>query len=575
MPSQKDHYGAAQEQLSRAEHALMRGRISRRDFMRIAIAAGMSAASAGAFASDAQIAVANQRNLANLKAQYDYVIVGAGSAGCVVASRLSENPDVSVLLLEEGGWNEDKSVSDPGLWPTNIGTPRSYVYEYRDALHCNGRTIPLPMGRGIGGGSAINVMVWARGHKANYDEWAEVTGDPDWNYDSVLSIYRRIEDWQGAPSPWRGKGGEVFVEKLRDPNPIAPAMVVAANSIGIPATDDLNGKTMEEAGGCGIAQALIKDGRRHTIAAAYLHPALKRPNLTVLTGATVVKLELSGDRAAAVRLIHNGSEKRIEGGKEIVLSAGTVGTPKILMLSGIGDADELRALGIEPHVASPKVGHNLRDHILLGGCVWEYKSATPPKNNLAECTLFTKSDASLRAPDLQPFQIEVPFVTDTNGKRYDVPKNAWTLAPGLVQPKSRGRVKLVSGDYRSMPSVNPNYLAERDDLVALLRCVELCREIGNSREMAEYVKREVMPATVSGAAAEDFVRNGTGTYFHLVGSCAMGSDERCVVDPKLRVRGVRGLRIADASIMPNLTTGNTMAPSVIIGERMAQILHST
>lgn len=576
MQFPRNPYSAVGEQLARAEDALMHGRMARREFMRIAAAAGISAVSAASFANEAGVATANQRrNVGDLKAQYDYVVVGAGSAGCVVASRLSEDPQVSVLLIEEGGWNDDKSVSDPGLWPTNIGTPRSYVYEYADAAHCNGRTIPLPMGRGIGGGSAINVMVWARGHKANYDEWAEITGDPAWNYDSVLSIYRRIEDWQGAPSPWRGKGGEVFVEKLRDPNPVAPAMVAAAAGLGIPATDDLNGKTMEDARGCGIAQALIKDGRRHTIAAAYLHPALRRPNLTVLTGATVVKLELAGDRAKAVRLIHDGREKRVESSKEIVLSAGTVGTPKILMLSGIGDARELKALDIKPIVDSPNVGRNLRDHILLGGCVWEYKEATPPRNNLAECTLFTKSDDRLRAPDLQPFQIEVPFITDTNGKRYDVPKDAWTLAPGLVQPKSRGRVTLVSGDYRKMPSVDPNYLAEHEDLVALLRCVELCREIGNSREMSEFVKREIMPGALDGAAAEEFVRNATGTYFHLVGSCAMGSDESCVVDSRLRVRGVRGLSIADASIMPNITTGNTMAPSVVIGERLVQIVRSS
>lgn len=575
MASQKHPYTAAGEQLSLAEDALMRGKMSRRDFMRFAAAAGMSAVSAVSFANEAEKAVSTQkRNVKNLKARYDYVVVGAGSSGCVVASRLSENPHVSVLLVEEGGWNEEKSVLDPSLWPTNIGTPRSFVYEYADAAHCNGRTIPLPMGRGIGGGSAINVMVWARGHKANYDEWAGITGDAAWNYDSVLSIYRRIEDWQGAPSPWRGKGGEVFVERLRDPNPVAPALVAAAAKAGIPASDDLNGKTMEEAGGCGIAQALIKDGRRHTIAAAYLHPALQRPNLTVLTGATVVKLELAGDEAKAIRLVHEGREKRIESGKEIVLSAGTVGTPKILMLSGIGNASDLAALDIKATVNSPNVGRNLRDHILLGGCVWEYKKVTPPKNNLAECTFFTKSDDRLKAPDLQPFQIEVPFVTDTNAKRFDVPKNAWTLSPGLVQPKSRGQVTLVSNDYRKMAKVDPNYLAEPEDLAALVRCVDLCREIGNSAEMSEYVKREVMPGALTGAAMQDFVRNATGTYFHLVGSCAMGSDQASVVDSKLRVRGVRGLRIADASVMPNLTTGNTMAPSVIIGERLVQIVNA-
>mgnify|MGYP001598083379 FL=1 len=566
------------EMLARAEEALFRGKMKRRDFMRIALAAGLSAATAHVYAEEAKRAVTNQaHNARALKASYDYVIVGAGSAGCVVASRLSEDPSVTVLLLEEGGWNEQKSVEDPALWPSNIGSPTSYVYDYTDAAHCNGRTIPLPMGRGIGGGSAINVMVWARGHKANYDEWAEITGDAQWNYDSVLSIYRKIEDWQGPTSRWRGKGGNVYVEKLPSPNPIAPAMMAAAAKAGVPSTDDINAEAMEGSGTCGIAQALIKDGRRHTVFAAYLRHALARPNLTVLTDSTVVRVDLDGDRASAVRFIHGNREKhekRIAARKEIVLSAGTVATPKILMLSGIGDAEELRGLGIKPIVHSPNVGRNLRDHILLGGCVWEYKDALPPRNNLAECTLFWKSDARLKVPDLQPFQIEVPFVTDTIAKQYQIPKAAWTLAPGLVQPRSTGRVKLMSSDFRAAPNVDPNYLAEPEDMKALLRCVELCREIGNAREMADFVKREVVPGPLDAGAMENFVRNATGTYFHLVGSCAMGSDPGSVVDAKLRVRGVRGLRVADASVMPNITTGNTMAPSVIIGERLAQIVRA-
>ncbi|EKS70268.1 MULTISPECIES: GMC family oxidoreductase [unclassified Caballeronia] len=563
------------DMLALAEENVMRGKITRREFIRVAIAGGLSFASASSFAANAANAVANQsRNVKALSRRYDYVIVGAGTAGIVVASRLSENPAAKVLLIEAGGWNEVKSVEDPALWPTNIGTAASYVYPYVKASHCNGRTIPLAMGRGIGGGSAINAMVWARGHRENFEQWAELTGDSSWGYDSVLAIYRKIENWQGDPNRWRGERGEIFVDKDRHNNPIVPAMMRAAASVGIPSTDDLNGKTMEEDGGCGVAQTLIKDGRRYSIANAYLYPALSRPNLTVLTDSTVIGIELTGDRATAVRLLHAGAEKRIEASTELVLSAGSVATPKLLMLSGIGDSEDLRKLDIHVAVHSPNVGRNLRDHILMGGCIYEYKEALPPRNNLGECTLFWKSDSALPVPDLQPFQIQVPYATDEVAKQYAIPVAGWSLLPGLVQPKSHGQITLRSKDVRQMAIVDPNYLAEPDDMKALVRCVEICRAIGSSPELSEYVKREVAPGRLDRQATENFIRNAAGTYFHLSGSCAMGREASSVVDPQLRVRGIRNLRVADASVMPNLTTGNTMAPSVIIGERLAALLTS-
>ncbi|KAK43836.1 MULTISPECIES: GMC family oxidoreductase [Burkholderiaceae] len=563
------------DMLALAEENVMRGKITRREFIRVAIAGGLSFASASSFAANAANAVANQsRNVKALSRRYDYVIVGAGTAGIVVASRLSENPAAKVLLIEAGGWNEVKSVEDPALWPTNIGTAASYVYPYVKAAHCNGRTIPLAMGRGIGGGSAINAMVWARGHRENFEKWAELTGDSSWGYDSVLAIYRKIENWQGDPSRWRGERGEIFVDKDRHNNPIVPAMMRAAASVGIPSTDDLNGQTMEEDGGCGVAQTLIKDGRRYSIANAYLYPALSRPNVTVLTDSTVIGIELTGDRATAVRLLHAGAEKRIEASTELVLSAGSVATPKLLMLSGIGDSEDLRKLDIRVAVHSPNVGRNLRDHILMGGCIYEYKEALPPRNNLGECTLFWKSDSALPVPDLQPFQIQVPYATDEVAKQYAIPVAGWSLLPGLVQPKSHGQITLRSKDVRQMAIVDPNYLAEPDDMKALVRCVEICRAIGSSPELSEYVKREVAPGRLDRQATENFIRNAAGTYFHLSGSCAMGREASSVVDPQLRVRGIRNLRVADASVMPNLTTGNTMAPSVIIGERLAALLTS-
>jgi choline dehydrogenase len=254
---------AASARLEAAERALMQGRLDRRSFAKIAAAAGLSLTAIAQTLGFAKQARAQQdANAATLAAQYDYIVVGAGSAGCVVASRLTENPNMRVLLLEEGGWDTAPSVTNPGLWFTNIGTPRSYVYPFH-ASHCNNRIIPMAMGRGIGGGSMINASVWARGHKENYAHWASVSGDPGWSYDAVLDIYRRIEDWQGEASAWRGKGGNVYVKPLDGVNPIAPAMVKAASALGIPASPDLNGATMESQGGVGIAQALVKDGLRH------------------------------------------------------------------------------------------------------------------------------------------------------------------------------------------------------------------------------------------------------------------------------------------------------------------------
>jgi len=563
---------AASARLEAAERALMQGRLDRRTFTKIASAAGLSLAAIAQTVGFAQQARAQQdTNAANLAGQYDYIVVGAGSGGCVVAARLSENPAVNVLLLEEGGWDTAPSVSDPSVWFTNIGTPRSYVYPFH-ATHCNDRTIPLAMGRGIGGGSMINASVWARGHKENYQHWAHATGDAGWGYDSVLDIYRRIEDWQGPASPWRGKGGNVYVKQLDGVNPIAPAMVQATAALGVPASDDLNGATMESHGGVGIAQALVKDGQRHGVAKAYLYPALTRPNLTVLTGAEVTSLAFVGDRCTGVNFLYNGASKSIAAARETVLSAGTVGTPKLLMLSGIGPANELAAMGIKVRLNAPNVGKNVYDHILLGGCLWAYKQGLPPRNNAAECTFFWRSDFAREAPDIQPFQIEVPFATDTNAKAFPMAAAAWTIAPGLVQPRSHGTVKLASADHTQMAIVDPNYLAEPDDMRALKQAVALCREIGNSKEMAAYVDHEIMPGPLTGTALEDFIRNGAGTYYHLVGSCAMGAAHDAVTTPDLRVRGVRGLRIADASVMPSPTTGNTMAPSVIIGERAAALI---
>jgi choline dehydrogenase len=564
------------EQLDILECSLLAGRIDRRQFLRLAMAAGVSATGAASMAAHAQAVQANQKERAqSLASSYDYIVCGAGSSGCVVAARLAANPAVKVLLLEAGGTDDAPSIINPSVWFTNVGTPTDWQYTSAPVPTLNGRSIAMPMGRAIGGGSSINAMIYARGHKNDYDGWASIANDPAWNYDHVLSIYRRIENWQGKPDPaYRGTGGVLWVEPLKDPNPVAPAMMSAAANIGIPSFDDMNGSMMEGVGGCGLPNVKIKDGRRRNIASDYLYPLMDRPNLTVLTRAFVQRVTLAGKRATGIEVVWRGKTHRISARREVILSMGGINTPKTLMLSGIGDERVLTKAGVSVKHRLAGVGKNFQDHPLISGCVWEYKTPLPLRNNAAECTLFWKSDASLPTPDMQPFLIEVPLVSQEIRKTNAIPNDAFTIGPGLVKPKSRGYVEIVSSNPEDKPMIQPNLLQHPDDVKSLVRCVELVREIGNSSALKDFVKREIVPGPVKGAEVVDFLRNSATSYFHETCTCAMGTDEMAVVDSRLQVHGIEHLRIADGSIMPFITTGNTMAPCIVIGERMAEILNA-
>ncbi len=512
------------------------------------------------------------RLISDLKPQYDFIVCGSGSSGSVVARRLAENPDVSVLLLEAGGRDDVPEVMEAGKWPLNLGSERDWNFQAQPNTHLNGRSIPLGMGKVLGGGSSINVMAWSRGHKSDWDFFASEAGEPAWSYESVLNIYRRIEDWHGVPDPkYRGTGGLVFVQPAPDPNPIAPAMLEGARSVGIPTFENQNGRMMEGAGGAAILDLRVRAGKRQSVFRSYTLPYMDRPNLTVLTHALVTRLTFAGKRATGVEISFEGRTRHVCAGLEVVLSLGAIHTPKVLMQSGIGDQVELQRFGIPVVQHLPGVGQNFQDHPGFA-CVWEYREALPPRNNMGEATFFWKSDPGRDTPDLQTCQVEVPLSTAENAARFILPAAGWTLLGGIVRPKSRGRIRLTGRNPRDPVQIEANFLCHPDDLKAAIASVELCREIGNSAALRPFTKREVMPGNLKGAELENFVRDAATTYHHETCTAKMGRDAMSVVDGNLKVYGIDNLRIADGSIMPRVTTGNTMAACVVIGERVAEIL---
>jgi choline dehydrogenase len=526
-------------------------------------------------AAHAQRVQTNQLRLTcELKAHYDFIVCGSGSSGSVVARRLAENPRVDVLLIEAGGSDDVPSVTEAHQWHLNLGSERDWGFIGQPNPHLNGRALPLAMGKVLGGGSSINVMAWARGHRSDWDFFAAEAGDPAWSYASVLNLYRRMEDWHGAPDPdLRGIGGLVFVQPAPDPNPIAPAMVEGARSIGIPGFDSHNGRMMEGSGGASVLEVRVRDGRRLSAFRTYTFPLMDRPNLTVLSGALVTRVTLDRTRATGVELVHEGRTRRIGARLEVVLSLGAMHTPKVLMLSGIGEANELHRLGIPIAQHLPGVGRNFQDHFAMG-CVWEYREPLPPRNNGGEATLFWKSDAGLETPDLQICQVEATLCSRETATRFTPPPHCCTLFGAVVRPQSRGRIRLTGRDAHDPIQIEANTLSDLQDLKAALACVEICRELGNSLPLRPYTKREVMPGNLKGVALEEFIRDAASTYHHQTCTAKMGRDSMSVVDAQLRVYGIRNLRIADGSIMPRVTTGNTMAPCMVIGERAGEILRA-
>jgi choline dehydrogenase len=519
--------------------------------------------------------------------EFDVVVVGAGSAGCALAGRLTEDPTLRVLLLEAGGSDDVLEVQVPAGFYKTFRTRLDWNYTTEPQPGLGGRRLFWPRGKLLGGSSSINAMIYIRGAAADYDEWAELTGDKSWSYEHVLPLFRRMEDNARGADRFHGVGGPLRVEDLRSPHPWTRAVVQSAVAAGYPRNDDFNGATQE---GVGQFQVTQKRGRRWSSADAYLHPAERRPNLTVRTGALTTRVLIENGRATGVEYRSGGRVHTVRATREVVLSGGAVNSPQLLMLSGIGPAAHLRDVGIDVVHDLPGVGGGLQDHPLVP-VVWNVRSGKsllraespsgyakwfgarrgPLTSNVGEAGLFTRSAPELAEPDLQYHFLPVKFWKQAE---VDPDVDAFTAGTVLVRVHSRGSVRLRSADPTWAPAIDAGYLTDERDLDALVCGVEKAREIASSGPLSAVLADEWSPGgTARGRdALRASVKDTLESLYHPVSSCRMGTDDQAVVDPQMRVHGLEGLRVVDASVMPTLVRGNTNAPTILLAERAADLI---